>query len=179
MQNSLIESQQDHIDFTALQKIQYGVYVITTKSGGKCNGQIATTVFQITTQPVKIALCLSKDTYTHDLITKSKVLGISVLAQNTPMKFIGKFGFQSGRSCDKFKDVEFKTGPLGCPLVTTNSLAILEGEIIQTLDVDTHTLFVAKIKLSECIKNGEVLTYEYYHNVIKGKSPKNAPTYCL
>jgi ferric-chelate reductase [NAD(P)H] len=165
------------IDFAALLKIQYGVYVISTKAGEKCNAQIATTVFQVTSKPINIALCLSKNTYTHELILQSNIVGVSILEQNTPLKFIGQFGFKCGRNCDKFSNIEYKNGQSGCPLVLTNSLVILEGKITKTLDIGTHTLFVANVSNAEKIKDGNALTYEYYHNVIKGKSPENAPTY--
>lgn len=171
------QANNSQIDYAALLKIQYGVYIITTKAGEKCNGQIATTVFQVTSSPVKIAICLSKSTYTHELINQSKTVGVSILEQSAPMKFIGQFGFKCGKNCDKFSAVEHKTGTLGCPLVLTNSLAVLEGEVTQTLDIGTHTLFVVNVNSAEKIKDGVALTYEYYHNVIKGKSPENAPTY--
>ena len=169
--------QNNSIDCAALLKLQYGVYIVTTKAGEKCNGQIATTVFQVTANPAKIAVCLSKNTYTHELMLQSKVVGVSILEQNTSLKFIGQFGFKCGRNCDKFSAVEHKIGALGCPLVITDSLVVIEGEVLQTLDIGTHTLFVAEVKSAEKIKDGIALTYEYYHNVIKGKSPENAPTY--
>lgn len=165
------------IDLNVLYKIQYGLYIITTQSCEKCSGQIATTVFQVTPDPIKIALCLCKSTYTHELINQSKIFGISILQQETPQRFIGQFGFRCGRNYDKFSGVEVKTGELGSPLVLTNSLAIMEASLLQTLDIGTHTLFVGEVKSAEKIKDGTALTYEYYHNVIKGKSPENAPTY--
>lgn len=168
-----------NIDFSALLKLQYGVYIITTKHEDHCNGQIATAVFQITADPVKMAVCLAKNTYTHELIEQSKIVGISVLAQNTSLPFIAKFGFKCGRNCDKLSGVDCKTGLLGCPLVIDNTLAIMEGIVVDSLDVDSHTLFVVEIKLAEKINDGIALTYEYYHEVIKGKSPSNAPTFVV
>lgn len=168
-----------NIDFSALLKLQYGVYIVTTKCEDHCNGQIATAVFQITADPIKIAVCLAKDTYTHELIEQSKIIGISVLAQTATLPFIAKFGFKCGRSCDKLHDVNYKVGLLGCPLVTDNSLVVMEGNVVDALDVNSHTLYVVELNLVEKISDGIALTYEYYHDVIKGKSPSNAPTFTV
>lgn len=165
------------IDATSLHKIQYGVYVITTAFAGKINGQIATTLFQVTNTPIKVALCLSNNTYTYELLKQSGVFAASILDQSTPMKFIGNFGFRCGRDFDKFCDVKYREGLTGCPLVTEHTLVTLEASVIQTLDVGTHTLFVGELKSAEKINEGVALTYEYYHTVVKGKSPENAPTY--
>ena len=165
------------INFEALQKIQYGMYVITTAHEDEINGQIATVLFQVTSNPVQIAICLSKNTYTHELISQSKIFGASILKQDTPMKFIGTFGYRCGRDCLKFSGVKYKIGENGSPLVLDNSLAVLEAEVGQVLDVGTHTLFVGEVKNSEVLCGGVAMTYEYYHTVYKGKSPENAPTF--
>jgi len=165
------------IDQTCLHKIQYGMYVISTKFDNKLNGQIATTLFQVTNSPIKIAICLSKKTFTHELILKSNIFSASILEQETPMKFIGSFGFRCGKDCDKFCNINFATDLTGCPLILDHSLVIMESEVIQQLDVGTHTLFIGVVKSAKKIKDGIAMTYEYYHNVIKGKSPENAPTY--
>lgn len=165
------------IHFAALCKIQYGVYVITAKLHEKLNGQIATVVFQVTNNPIQIATCLSKNTLTHEYIEESKIFGVSLLEQETPMQFIGHFGFRSGREVDKFDQVQYKNGITGCPLVLDHALVTLEVNVKKTLDVGTHTLYVGELVNSNVIKEGVALTYEYYHQVKKGKSPKNAPTY--
>jgi ferric-chelate reductase [NAD(P)H] len=169
------------IDMDVLYKIQYGLYIITTKSGSLCNGQIATTVFQVTSDPAQLAICLSKKTYTHELMRQNTVVGISILEQETPLKFIGQFGFKCGKNCDKFNGIEHRLGTLiDCPLVITHSLATIECSLSPQqppIDLGSHTLFIATIQNTQKIKDGAALTYEYYHNVIKGKSPENAPTY--
>lgn len=165
------------IDLNVLYKIQYGMYIITTKCSDKINGQIATVVFQVTSHPIQLAVCLSKNTYTHELITQSKVLGISVLSEETPAKAIGLFGYRCGRECFKFNDVNYEVGITGAPLVIDNALAVMEIEVGQMVDVGSHTLFIGELKNSKKIADGVAMTYEYYHAVKKGKSPENAPTY--
>ncbi|GAH20661.1 unnamed protein product, partial [marine sediment metagenome] len=105
------------MDKKALYKISYGLYIVSSKKGDKFNGQIANTVFQTTAEPPMVAICINKKNLTHEFIQKSKVFTISILSKETPMKFIGLFGFRSGRDLDKFKDVNYKIGIIGIPIV--------------------------------------------------------------
>lgn len=93
------------------------------------------------------------------------------------MKFIGRFGFKSGRDGDKFKGINYKIGVTGSPIIMENTLAYIEAEIIKAIDAGTHTLFIGKVVDAENIKKAKPLTYDYYHQVKKGISPKAAPTY--
>lgn len=165
------------IQLQSLYKIQYGMYIITTKSADKINGQIATTLFQVTNEPIQVAVCLSKQTYTHELMLQSKIFGASILEQATPMQFIGTYGYRCGRNCDKFCSCRYVTDVTGVPLITDYALVILEASVNNIFDVGTHSIFVGELKSSKTIKEGIAMTYDYYHAVIKGKSPKNAPTY--
>jgi len=160
-----------------LHKISYGLYVVSSRTGEKFNGQIANTVFQITSEPPIIAVSINKQNLTHEYIRESKVFTVSILSKETPMKFIGHFGFRSGRELDKFKDVNYRVGATGAPVVMENTVGYLEAEIIDSLDVGTHTVFIGKIIDAEIIKEGEPMTYAYYHEVKRGKAPKTAPTY--
>lgn len=163
----------------ALYKISYGLYVVTSKKGKKLNGQIANTAIQVTSDPVQVAVVINKNNLTHEFIKNSKVFAVSVLSKITPMTFIGQFGFKSGKdTANKFENVEYKIGKTGAPIVLDNSIAYLEAELVNSLDVGTHTIFVGKVVDAEVIDdNEEPMTYAYYHEVKKGKSPKNAPTY--
>ena len=97
------------------------------------------------------------------------------LDQTATLPFIGRFGFRTGRNFDKFAGVSFTTEKFGCPIVQEHTLSFLEGEVTQTLDVGTHTLFVAEVKNAGVIQPQAVpLTYAYYHHVIKGKVPPGA-----
>ncbi len=160
-----------------LHKISYGLYIVSSKKGDKFNGQIANTVFQTTAEPPMVAVCINKKNLTHEFIKKSKIFTISILSKETPMKFIGLFGFRSGRDLDKFKDVNYKSGAAGVPIVLDNTIGYLECEVISSMDAKSHTLFLAKVLDAEIIKDGEPMTYSYYHEVKGGISPKTAPTY--
>ena len=159
-----------------LNYITYGLYLITTSDGERNNGMIVNTAFQVTAEPAQIAISVNKASLTHELILKSNKFAAMPLVQQTPMIFIGNFGFRTGRTFDKFAKVSFEKGLLGCPIVKENTLSYMEAEEVQTLDVGTHTLFVGQVKNAGiCCHDGDKpLTYEYYHAVIKGKTPKGA-----
>jgi len=120
---------------------------------------------------------INKQNLTHEYIEKSKVFTVSILSKETPMKFIGQFGFKSGRELNKFQDVNYKVGVTGAPIVMENTVAYLEAELINNLDVGTHTIFIGKVIEAEVIKDEEPMTYAYYHQVKQGKAPQTAPTY--
>jgi len=165
------------MDMKTFYKISYGLYIVGSKDDSKINGQIANTVFQNTSEPPTLSICLNKKNLTHELVEKSKVFSVSVLTKDTPLPFIGQFGFKSGREVDKFKEVKHKTGATGAPVVLENSIGYFEAEVINSLDVGTHTLFIGKVVDAQTIKEGEPMTYAYYHEVKRGTSPPAAPTY--
>jgi len=165
------------VNLKTLRKISYGLYIVSSKEDSKLNGQIANTVFQLTAEPPTVGVCINKQNLTHEFIKSSNVFAISILSKETPMKFIGLYGFKCGRDIDKFKDVDHKIGKTGAPIVLENTIGYLECEVIGSMDAGTHTLFVGKLTDAEIIKDGEPLTYEYYHRVLKGKVPKTATTY--
>jgi flavin reductase (DIM6/NTAB) family NADH-FMN oxidoreductase RutF/rubredoxin len=161
----------------ALWKISYGIYIVSSKKDDKINGQIANTVFQMTAEPPTIGVCINKQNLTHEFIKESKVFTISILSKNTPMKFIGTFGFKCGRDIDKFKGIKHKIGKTGAPIVMENSIGYLECEVTGSMDAGTHTLFVGNLIDAEIINDEEPMTYEFYHKELKGRAPKTATTY--
>jgi len=165
------------MDLKILYKLSYGLYIVTSKKNGRINGQIANTVFQVTSDPPAVAVSINKNNFTYEFIQDSKVFAVSVLSKDTPMRFIGNFGFKSGRKIDKFKEVKYKIGVTGAPVIMENTIGYLEAEVIGNLNVGTHTVFIGKILNAEIINNKEPITYAYYHQVKKGKAPKSAPTY--
>lgn len=165
------------LDRQVFAQISYGIYIVTSRLDGKMNGQIVNTVLQVTSEPPRVAVIINKNNLTHEFISKSKVFGASVLDTSTPMTLIGLFGFKSGRAEDKLSKVQFVRGATGVPLVTEHALSVLEARVIDEVDVGTHTLFVGDVATAEVLRSGDPLTYAYYHTHLKGKSPKNAPTY--
>jgi len=164
------------MDLKALFKLSYGLYVVASKNEDRINGQIANTAFQISSNPPTIAISINKQNLTHEFIESSGIFSITVLKKETPMKFIGRFGFKSGREINKFEGVRYDTVK-GSPVVLENGVAYLIVRVINKLDVSTHTVFIGEIVDSEVLSSEEPMTYAYYHEVKNGKSPKTAPTY--
>jgi flavin reductase (DIM6/NTAB) family NADH-FMN oxidoreductase RutF/rubredoxin len=168
---------ENEVDLKALWGLSYGLYVVASKHDEKLNGQIANTVFQVTAEPPRIAVSISKNNLTHEYIARSGVFSVSVLDVSTPMTFIGLLGFKSGRDVDKFSQIQYQVGSGGCPVVTENALAVFEAKVLDGVDVGSHTLFTGEIVTAKVLREGEPLTYADYHRIKKGKAPRNAPTY--
>ena len=162
---------------SAFHKISYGVFVVASKRGEKLNGQIANVAVQVTAEPPKIAVALNNANLTCEFVKESGLFSVSVLSQETPMPFIGKFGFKSGRETDKFSDTKHILGQTGAPIVTENAVAWFECRVTESLDVGTHTIFVGEVVDADVVSDAEPMTYAYYHQVKKGYSPPKAPTY--
>jgi len=165
------------MNLNALHKLSYGLYVVSSRKGDKFNGQIANTVFQVTSEPPTIAVSINKNNLTHECIKVSGVLTVSILSQDTPLSFIGHFGFKSGRDINKLEGTNYMIGKTQTPVVTDNALAYLEAKVIQEIDAGTHTLFMGELLAAEVFKEGEPMTYAYYHEVKRGTTPKTAPSY--
>ena len=117
----------------AFYKLSYGLYVITSGERGKFNGQIANTVFQVCSEPPMIAIAINRGNLTHEYIMKSKVFIAIVLSKDTPLNFIGQFGFKSGRNTDKFQGVNHRPGENGAPVVLDNAIAFMEAKVVNSL----------------------------------------------
>jgi flavin reductase (DIM6/NTAB) family NADH-FMN oxidoreductase RutF len=165
------------VDKTSLHKLSYGVYVVCSKNAEKFNGQIANSLFQVTAEPPTIAVSINKQNLTHQCIDICKSFSVSILNRNTPLSFIGTFGFKSGRDIDKFKNIHYKLNKSNTPIVTENAVACLEASVCDKLDVGTHTIFVGAVTNAEMLTSDAPMTYEYYHTVKGGYTPKTAPTY--
>jgi flavin reductase (DIM6/NTAB) family NADH-FMN oxidoreductase RutF len=165
------------MNLNALHKLGYGMYIVGAHKGEKLNGQVANTVFQITSEPPSVAVSINKSNLTHEYIKDSRVFSTAVLCQATPLSYIGGFGFKSGRDVDKMKGVNYKIGQTGSPIMLDNANAYLEAEVIQEVDAGTHTIFIGRIVATEILSEEPGMTYEYYHQVKRGTTPKTAPSY--
>lgn len=161
----------------AFYKISYGLYIISSKMGERVNGQIANTVFQISSEPATIAVSINKQNLTNEFIRESKLFSVSVIAQDAPLSLVGHFGFKSGRELDKFAGVSYKLTESGLPYVTDNTLAYMEARVVQEVDAGTHTIFIGEVTGAEVLKEGAPMTYAYYQEVKRGTVPKTAPTF--
>lgn len=156
-------------DLTALFKIGYGLYVVTSNDGKKDNGLIVNTVTQVTSTPNRIAVTINKENYSHHVIKQTGIMNINCLSVDAPFSVFENFGFQSGRTADKFKDIK--------PLYSDNGLAFLPRyinsfmslKVEQYVDLDTHGMFICTVTEARVISNAETMTYTYYQNYVKPK----------
>jgi flavin reductase (DIM6/NTAB) family NADH-FMN oxidoreductase RutF/rubredoxin len=166
------------IDYEALFKITYGLYVVCSGSKERGNGYVSNTVFQVTSEPPHFATCCHKENHTAGLIHDSGVFSVSVLHIDTGTDTIGTFGYKSGSDTDKLKGMQIRYGETGVPIVLNDTIAYMEFRVTETIDVGTHLMFIGKLVHSEILDDdAEPLTYQYYRKVKKGAAPKNAPTY--
>ncbi len=158
-----------------LHKLSYGVYVVSTWDQGRPTGCTANSAMQITSSPATIAVSINHNNYTNQCIKDTNKFAISILAEDSQPSIIGTFGFKSGREADKFVEVKY-TVEDHMPVVS-DSCGYIVCDVIDKMETATHTVFLGEVKGAEMFGDREAMTYAYYHKVIKGKSPKNAPTY--
>lgn len=158
-----------------LRYITYGLYIVTASDGEKQNGMIVNTVFQVTAQPPCVAISVNKNAFTHGLILSSGRFAAMPLDEEAPFVFIGRWGFRSGKTFNKLDGIHFQTGALGCPLIKENTLSFMEAEVVKTVDMGSHTLFIGEVKDAGVFApQARAMTYAYYHHVLKGKTPAGA-----
>jgi len=165
------------MDAKIFHKVSYGLYVIGSTKEGAFNGQIANTFFQISAEPATVAISINKNNLTNEFIKASNVFSVSILPKSVPLNFIGHFGFKSGRDMDKYQSVSYKKGATGAPVLLENTVGYLEAEVISSLDVETHTIFIGKVIEAEVLSQEDPMTYAYYHQVKRGSAPPAAPAY--
>ena len=165
------------MDNTALNKVGYGMYVIGSYKDGKLNAQIANTVFQITSEPPTIAVSINHNNLTHEYIMATKAFSAAMIGQDAPLSFIGGFGFKSGHDVDKLQNINYKIGETGAPIVLDHTTAYIEVKVTQSVVIGTHTIFIGNVVAAENLSEEPCMTYEYYHQVKRGTTPKSAPSY--
>lgn len=153
-----------------LENISYGLYIVTARDGEKDNGCIINVAAQVTENPLQILITVNKHNYTHDMIKKTGIFNLNILTEKTPMPVFENFGFQSGKDIDKFAKCEVKlrsgNGILYIPRYTNGYIS---GKVVNTVDLNSHTLFIAEVTESVQLSEDRSLTYTYYHEHIKPK----------
>ena len=158
----------------SLKNLSYGVYAATVKDNDKSTGCIVNSVIQVTYNT--IAVSINHNNYTNECIKKTKHFAISILSEDTDENIIPAFGFQSGRNVNKFDGIEKIT--VSDVDIIPNCVSYLILDVENTIETETHTIFIAKIIEGDVINpNKKPMTYAYYHLIKKGLTPKNAPTF--
>jgi flavin reductase (DIM6/NTAB) family NADH-FMN oxidoreductase RutF/rubredoxin len=160
----------------ALRNLSYGMFVLGTKDGGRPTGCTVNSVIQVTSEPALIMACVNHRNFTNQCIKQSKGFSVSILSEEASGALIGTFGFRSGRDTDKFASVPYGLTGQGYPVLKLHTCGWLECTLESFTDLETHTLFIGSLTGAESAV-GNPMTYAYYHRVVKGKAPVNAPIF--
>ena len=156
-------------DLTALFKIGYGLYVVTSNDGTKDNGLIVNTVTQLTDNPNRIAVNINKANYSHHVIKKTGIMNVNCLSVEAPYEVFQNFGFQSGRTVDKFANWPAYRSDNGLMFLPKYINAFMSLKVEQYVDLDTHGMFICTVTEARVMSDKETMTYTYYHNNVKPK----------
>ena len=163
------------MDKKVLRNLSYGVYVVTSRDKDKNVGCIANSIMQVTSNPSVIAVSINHDNYTNKVIKENNKFGVSILKETTDAKIIGTFGYKSSKDNDKFDGINFKE--ISEIPVLENTCGYMVCKVIDTMETSTHTIFLGEVIEADDYSTENAMTYKYYHENLKGSSPKNAPTY--
>lgn len=164
------------MDTKIFRSMSYGVYLVTTMDGDRPTGCVANSIMQITSSPATVAVSMNHNNYTNSCIEKTGKFAFSILAEDSDSGLIGNFGFHSGKDTDKFANVDYETVQ-GIPVVK-DTCGYVVCRVINKMETDTHTVFLGEvIDAGAYDGKAQAMSYAYYHKVIKGKSPANAPTF--
>ena len=156
-------------DMNALNSIGYGLYIVTSNDGTRDNGLIVNTVSQVTDSPNRVAVTINKANYSHHIIKKTGVMNVNVLDTSAPFFVFEHFGFQSGRTVDKFAGCEELRSDNGLRFLPRYINSFLSLKVEQYVDLDTHGMFICSVTEARVMSDRDTMTYAYYHNNVKPK----------
>ena len=159
----------DKNDLSALFNIGYGLYVVTCNDGKKDNGLIVNTVSQVTSTPNRVAVTINKQNYSHHVIRQTGVMNVNCLSVEAPFRVFERFGFQSGRTADKFADLQVLRSDNGLAFLPHDINALLSLKVVQYIDLETHGMFICDVTEARVISKAETMTYTYYQKNVKPK----------
>ena len=166
-----VKASAPEVDKTALFRIGYGLYVVTTHDGKKDTGCIVNSVGQVADNPLRISVCINKANYTHDVVSKVGVLNVNCLSVEAPFDVFRHFGFQSGRNVDKFADCA-DTAPRsanGLIYLPQYINAFMSLKVVNTVDLGSHTMFLCEVTEAKAVSKLDTMTYTYYQQNVKPK----------
>lgn len=156
-------------DLTALFRIGYGLYVVTSNDGKKDNGLIVNTVIQLTDTPNRVAVNINKANYSHHVIKQTGMLNVNCLSTEAPFSVFQQFGFQTGRSVDKFSGQTVHRSDNGLVFLDKYINAFMSLKVEDYVDLGTHGMFICSVTEARVMSNQETMTYTYYQNNVKPK----------
>lgn len=165
------------MDPKALFKFQSGLYVVSARAGEDVGACIINTGLQLTSDPIQVEVVVNKQNYTEGVIERAGHFALTAITEAANMLYVGRFGFRTSADYNKFEGIESDETILGDPYVPENAACVLACEVVQTLDVGTHMIFVGEVKDAKVLSDDASMTYNYYHTVLKGKTPAKASSF--
>ena len=165
------------MDPKAMFKFSSGLYVVSARDGEDYGACVINTGLQLTSTPLQVEVVVNKQNHTEGVIERAGHFALTAITQEADMPYIGRFGFRTSRDFDKFDGVTVERTILGDPYTPDNAVAVLACEVVGTLDVGTHMIFVGEVKDAAVLSDDPHMTYGYYHTVLKGKTPPKASAY--
>ena len=160
------------MDTNALEKISYGLYILSSKCRDKTSGCVIDACIQAGTNPDRVLISVLNTNYTRKIIKKSDVFSVNVLAEDCPFEMIKHFGFQSSKDVDKFKDLTTFTDIHGVPCLMNYVCAVISAKVVHHMDIGSHTVFIGEVKETKIFTEDKPMTYAYYLEHVKPKEMK-------
>ena len=157
------------MDKKAMNNISYGLYVLTATNGSFSNGCIINTLSQVTTSPNRVSITVNKTNFTHYMIQQSGKFNASVIDESAEFSLFQHFGFSSGRWENKFYRFTSIRAENSIPYVSEHTNAFLSCQVVQSIDLGTHTMFIADVTDCQVLSDKPSMTYAYYHKNVKPK----------
>lgn len=157
------------MDKKAMYNLTYGLFILTARDGEKDNGCIVNTVGQVTSSPNRIAVTVNKENYTHDMIVKTGIFNVSILTEKSSFETYKHWGFQSGKEVNKAEGIDFYRSDNGLIFLGKETNAYLSAKVVSTMDLGTHTMFLADVTEAVVLSEIPSVTYQFYQDHIKPK----------
>lgn len=157
------------MDKKAMFHLTYGLFVLTAKDGDKDNGCIVNTIMQVTDTPTQIIVAVNKNNYTHDMIANTGVFNVCVLTEKAQFDTYEQWGYQSGANVDKTKGIVYKRAKNDVIYLDKETNAYISGKVLEQMDLQTHTLFLAEVTEAVVLSNDKSVSYQFYQDNIKPK----------
>jgi flavin reductase (DIM6/NTAB) family NADH-FMN oxidoreductase RutF/rubredoxin len=164
-------------DKSALYKHHYGLYIISSSDGTSHAGCVINTATQVTSDPVQIMVAVNKQNATCGLIQETRHFALTIVDETADMDFIARFGFRTSTDYDKYAGIETRKDEFGDPWTPLHAAAMESAVVKVGIDAGSHMLFVAEVVEAENLSDVNPMSYSYYHNVLKGKTPPKASAY--
>lgn len=165
------------MDPSALYKFSSGLYVVSASDGERTSACLVNTGLQVTSTPLQVSVTVNKENYTAGVVASAGHFSLAVVDESADMLFVGRFGFRSSETFDKFDGIAYITAPTGDPYPAEHVCSFVACKVVQTVDVGTHLTFVGEVVDAGILSGEPPMTYAFYHNTLKGKTPPRASSY--